>query len=292
MGRYQLENERIAIAVDSHGGEMKSLVKKETGTEYLWQADPQYWGRSAPVLFPFVGSVNGGSFRTKGVSYPMGQHGFARDMEFEMELQTEDEIWFVLRSDEETRAKYPYEFALKLGYRLCDGGSGVEVIWRVENPGEEELPFSIGGHPAFYCPIKEGIKQTDCWIKLDTDEKIVSTRISGGLASAEKDVYELQEGYLQVTDHLFDKDALIIEDQHIKKVELCDENRQPYLTVDMNAPLFGIWSPPGKNAPFICIEPWYGRCDPTGFDGELKAREWGNILASGAAWEARFTITV
>jgi galactose mutarotase-like enzyme len=220
----------------------------------------------------------------------MGQHGFARDTEFVCESQTENEIWFSLRANEETLSKYPYDFKLKLGYRIGEGK--VTVIWRVENPGAEELPFSIGGHPAFYCPVKDGIKQTDCFIKLDTDGEIVSTRLAGGLASDEQDVYELTDGYLKITEQLFDKDALVIEDQQIKEVSLCDENKNPYLTVNMSAPLFGIWSPPKKNAPFICIEPWYGRCDSAGFDGELKDRKWGNILAPGAAWEAEFTITV
>jgi galactose mutarotase-like enzyme len=290
MGRVQLENDRISIAVDSHGGELRSLVKKDTGTEYLWQADPKYWGRSAPVLFPFVGSVNGGEFRTKGCTYPMGQHGFARDMEFELEERTEDSLWFALRSDEKTLEKYPYAFVLKLGYRLLT--NGVQVLWQVENPGREELPFSIGGHPAFHCPIREGIKQTDCGLLFDVDGTLVSTRLQGGLASDEQDLYELQSGFLPVTEHLFDRDALIIEGQHVKKVSLCDENKNPYLTVEMDAPLFGIWSPTGKNAPFICIEPWYGRCDPVGFTGELRDRKWGNLLAPGEVWKAAFTVTV
>jgi galactose mutarotase-like enzyme len=290
MGRYELKNDKISIAVDAHGGEMRSLVRRDTGTEYLWQADPQYWGRSAPVLFPFVGSVNGGVFRTKGSSFPMGQHGFARDMEFALESQTQDEIWFALRSDERTLEKYPYAFVLKLGYRLLE--NGVKVLWQVENPGEEELPFSIGGHPAFCCPIKEGTKQTDCWISFDVDGTLVSTRLEGGLASDKKDRYELQNGYLPVTEHLFDRDALIIENQKVKKVALCDDRKEPYLTIDMEAPLFGIWSPPGKGAPFICIEPWYGRCDPAGYEGQLRDREWGNLLAPGEVWKAAFTITV
>jgi galactose mutarotase-like enzyme len=291
MGRYLLENDRIAIAVDSHGGELKSLIRKDTGVEYMWSADPQFWGRSAPVLFPFVGSVSNKEFRTKGQTYPMGQHGFARDMEFELESQSQDAVWFVLRSDGETLAKYPYAFVLKLGYRLLE--NGVEVLWQVENPsGEEALPFSIGGHPAFNCPIREGVKQTDCWIKLDIDGAITSTRLDGGLASEERDVYALQDGYLPVTEHLFDKDALIIERQKVKKVSLCDEHRTPYLTVEMDAPLFGIWSPTGRHAPFICIEPWYGRCDPVGYDGELCDREWGNLLAPGETWNRGYKIFV
>ncbi|MGN0414677.1 MAG: aldose 1-epimerase family protein [Agathobacter sp.] len=290
MGRYTLENDQIAIAVDSHGAELKSLVRKDTQTEYMWKADPGFWGRTAPVLFPFVGAVNNKEFRTKGQTFTMGQHGFARDMEFELESKTEDALWFVLNSSEETLAKYPYAFVLKIGYRLCD--SSAEVIWQVENPSDEELPFSIGGHPAFNCPIEPGKKQTDYQISFDVKGPITSTRLEDGLASAETDVYELKDGFLPVTEHLFDKDALIIEGQGVKKVALCDAQGKAYLTVSMDAPLFGIWSPTGKNAPFICIEPWYGRCDDAGYTGELKDRKWGNLLAPGQTWKESFTISV
>lgn len=290
MGRYTLENDQIAIAVDSHGAELKSLVRKDTQTEYMWKADPEFWGRTAPVLFPFVGAVNNKEFRTKGQTFTMGQHGFARDMEFELESKTEDALWFVLNSSEETLAKYPYAFVLKIGYRLC--GSTAEVIWQVENPSDEGLPFSIGGHPAFNCPIEPGKKQTDYQISFDVKGPITSTRLEDGLASAETDVYELKDGFLPVTEHLFDKDALIIEGQGVKKVALCDAQGKAYLTVSMDAPLFGIWSPTGKNAPFICIEPWYGRCDDAGYTGELKDRKWGNLLAPGQTWKESFTISV
>ena len=140
MARYGLENDKIRIEIDSHGAELKSLVKKETGTEYMQCADPKYWGRTSPVLFPFVGNVSGKQYRTKGKTYDMGQHGFARDMEFVLDTQSGNEIWFVLRSNEETLAKYSYEFVLKLGYRLID--TKVEVLWHVENPSQEELPFA------------------------------------------------------------------------------------------------------------------------------------------------------
>lgn len=290
MGRYVLENDAIAIAVDSNGAELKSLVCKATGVEYIWKGDSQFWGRSAPVLFPFVGAVNHQEFRTKGRTFPMGQHGFARDMEFDLENRTVEEIWFVLHSDENTFAKYPYVFTLKIGYRIS--GSSVEVLWQVDNPGKEDLPFSIGGHPAFNCPIEERKSQTDYKIKFDVQGPIVSTRLTEGLASMETDCYELQGGYLPVTEHLFDKDALIIEGQGVKKVSLCDESGEAYLTVSMDAPLFGIWSPAGKKAPFICIEPWYGRCDAVGFTGELCERKWGNLLAPGQVWKAGFTVSV
>ena len=291
MARYELKNDVISIEIDSHGAELKSLKKLESDTEYMWCADAKYWGRTSPVLFPFVGSLKDKQFRTKGKIYPMSQHGFARDMEFELLSQTEDEIWFVLASNEETMEKYPYAFTLKLGYRIEH--SRVEVIWQVENPGEEMLPFSIGGHPAFNCPIEEGTKQTDYILDFGDVDEIVSTRIGeGGLVSGCMDVYGLNDGKLAITENLFDHDALIIEDNQTDRVALCRKDGSPYLTVTMEAPLFGVWSPPGKNAPFICLEPWYGRCDSEYFEETLEEREWGNSIEPGKVWKASYFIEV
>lgn len=290
MARYRLENDAIRIEIESHGAELKSLVKKETGTEYMWCADPEYWGRTSPVLFPFVGNVSGKQYRTKGKIYDMGQHGFARDMEFTLESQTDNEIWFVLRSNEETLAKYPYEFVLKLGYRL--DGAKVEVLWHVENPSEEELPFAIGGHPAFYCPVTSGVKQSDCYIQFDVAGPLKCSTIDGYLVGDRVDTYELEDGMLRIDEHLFDNDALIIEKQNIKKVSLCDPKKQVFLTIELDAPLFGIWRPADPGAPFVCIEPWYGRSDRIGYAGELRDREYENVLAAGENWDAGYTILV
>ena len=290
MARFSLENDKIRIEIDSHGAELKSLVKKETGAEYMWCADPEYWGRTSPVLFPFVGNVSGKQYRTKGKIYDMGQHGFARDMEFTLESQTDNEIWFVLRSNEETLAKYPYEFVLKLGYRL--DGAKVEVLWHVENPSEEELPFAIGGHPAFYCPVTSGVKQSDCYIQFDVAGPLKCSTIDGYLVGDRVDTYELGDGMLRIDEHLFDNDALIIEKQNIKKVSLCDPKKQVFLTIELDAPLFGIWRPADPGAPFVCIEPWYGRSDRIGYAGELRDREYENVLAAGENWDVGYTILV
>lgn len=291
MSVYELTNETVSVQINSHGAELKSLKKLSTGQEYMWKADPAFWGRTSPVLFPFVGGVNNKEYHAKGKTYSMCQHGFARDMEFELLSQSKDEIWFVLNSNEETLEKYPYAFTLKLGYRLLP--NGVEVCWQVENPGEEILPFSIGGHPAFNCPIEEGKKQTDYVIGLDTDERVISTRIGNtGLATEMQDIYGLENGMLSITENLFDNDALVIEHNQAKEVSLCDKEGSAYLTLKMEAPLFGVWSPPKKNAPFICIEPWYGRCDREGFAGDISEREWGNEIAPGKVWKAAYQIIV
>ena len=291
MAVYECKNELISITVDSHGAELKSLKRADSGTEYMWCADGTYWGRTSPVLFPFVGGLKDKAYRTKGKTYPMCQHGFARDMEFDLLSQKEDEIWFQLTSDEQTLEKFPYDFILKLGYRLQ--ANKVQVLWVVENPGKEDLYFSIGGHPAFNCPIEEGKKQTDYQLDFGDADEVVSTRIGEkGLVNGFMDVYELTDGKLTITENLFDHDALIIENNQTNKVALCKKDGTPYLTVTMEAPLFGVWSPPGKQAPFICIEPWYGRCDHEEFDGMLEEREWGNRISPSEKWEASYTIEV
>lgn len=291
MAVYELKNDVIAILIDSHGGELKSLKKSDTGTEYMWCGDAKYWGRTSPVLFPFVGGLKNKEYKVKGKTYSMTQHGFARDMEFTLFSRTEDEIWFELNSNEDTLEKYPYEFTLKSGYRIL--GNQTEVLWQVENPGKEALPFSIGGHPAFNCPIEEGTKQSEYFVDFGDVDEVVSSRIGGnGLVTGCMDVYGLTDGKLALMENLFDHDALVIENNQTKTAALCKKDGTPYLKVIMEAPLFGVWSPPGKNAPFVCIEPWYGRCDSEYFDGTLEEREWGNVIAPGEIWKASYVIEV
>ena len=289
-----LENEVLKVTVNSFGAEIASIRGKKTDTEYLWNADAKFWKRSAPVLFPFVGSVKNKEYRYEGKTYSMGQHGFARDMEFDVDVQTATEAWFSLKSDEETKAKYPFTFILKIGYQL--EGKELKVIWQVENPDTKQLYFSIGGHPAFMCPIDEKGKQSEYYFKFDTDRDLRYGLIANdgqGLLGDEEGVLPVtQDGYAQITEHTFDRDALIVENRQASAVSLCTPDKKPYLTVSFDAPLFGLWSPTGKGAPFICIEPWYGRCDRTTFDGSLEQREYGNTLQAGEVFRKEYTITV
>lgn len=271
------------------GAELKSLKRVADAREYLWQGDPAYWSRTSPVLFPIVGALKNGRYRINEKEYPMGQHGFARDMEFQLKSQVASEIWFSLRSDEKTLAVYPYPFLLEIGYELV--GSAVIVKWRVSNPEEEPIWFSIGGHPGFLCPIDPGTDQTQYRLSFDTKEQIVSSCIEDGLLGKDKKTYRLRDGVLPITAELFDGDALVVENDQAHRVALVKPDGTAYLTVDFDAPLFGVWSPPKKKAPFICIEPWYGRCDSVDFAGEFQDREWGQSLSRGS-FEAQYKITI
>lgn len=297
MADVVLKNEKVEIGVNLHGAELKSLRRIDTDTEYLWCGDPAYWNRTSPVLFPFVGGVKNGVYRHEGTEYQMGQHGFARDRDFTLISQTEDTVWFGLGDDEESRRIYPFAFHLKIGYQLME--DGVKVMWRVENPSEKDtLYFAIGAHPAFNCPLKDGDKQTDYAVRLqDKDGRDLSCFVNtifgkGGTVTRAREAVKLQGGILPITETLFDYDAKVIEDDQAQRVSLLNGDGEEYLAVEFAAPLVGIWSPPKKKAPFVCIEPWYGRCDSDVFEGELKDREWEQMLEPGEVFQAEYKIVV
>ena len=217
-------------------------------------------------------------------------------MEFSLVSQSADEVWFALEDTEETYKVYPFHFHLEIGYRLED--ASVSVMWKVKNINDKEMHFAIGAHPAFFCPLHEGEKQSEYCLGFrngqgKVPEALVNTVFGeGGVVTTQKKEYKLTDGCLPMDEHLFDGDALVIEDHQIRKVVLMDPQKKEYLAVEFDAPLVGIWSPPKKQAPFVCIEPWYGRCDSEIFEGELKDRDWENTLAAGEEFEASYRIVV
>lgn len=286
--RYHLENEAVAVEIDSFGAELKSVKRKADGREYLWYADPAYWGRTSPVLFPFVGSVKNKEYRHEGKTYAMGQHGFARDMEFTCESEEKERIWFVLSSTEETYAKYPFAFRLHIGYELSE--NEVKVLWKVENTDTKMMYFSIGAHPAFLCPIHGEEDKTGYGLKFGglSTELHHHGNTPDGMAVMEDEVLPLVDGAVRFTPGFFDKCTYMVEGEQTKEVSLLDREGAAYVTVEFDAPLFAVWSPEGKNAPFVCIEPWYGRCDAQDFAGSLKERAYGNELPAGECFAAEY----
>lgn len=291
MARYRLENDLLQLLVDTRGAEMKSLKNKHTGQEYLWSGDAAYWGRTAPVLFPLVGNYRDKTSLYGGKTYRMGQHGFARDLEFSLLSQSERELWFALEENKTTLLSYPFRFRLVLGYRLTE--RGVTAIWRVENTNEQPMYFSIGGHPAFNCPLLPGEDQTDCFLVFDTQKPLVSQILNArGEVSGREKVLETTDGRLRIPATLFDEDALILEGNQTRQIALAGKDGQVYLTVSFDAPLVGIWSPAKKGAPFVCIEPWYGRSDRADFSQKLEEREYSNRLEAGGEFEKSYHIAI
>lgn len=291
MQKIKLENRKLTITINDFGAELSSILNNRTKIEYVWNGDERFWKRNAPVLFPVVGSLKNKEYLYGGKSYPMGQHGFARDMEFEVVKAIETEAWFRLRYNEETLEKYPFKFCLEIGYVLSD--NVIKVIWRVINEDDKEMYFSIGGHPAFMCPLAGEGKQSDYSLAFDTNQDLIYSLLStNGLVEQENLVLKNTNGVCQITDNMFDRDALIIEGNQAHKVSLVNPDGKNYLTVEFDAPLFGLWSPAKKDAPFVCIEPWYGRCDKESFSGTLEDREYGNRLMPNEIFEKSYLIRI
>lgn len=282
----KLTSKNMTAEINYHGAELKSLIKD--GKEYMWQADSKFWSRTSPVLFPVVGQVSGGTYKYNGVEYKMSQHGFARDMDFELVESTDSSCTFLLKSNEETKEKYPFDFELRLGYELTD--KGIEVIWDVKNTDEKSLEFSIGAHPGFNCVInKSALRISKAGKPLDSFKR---SMFVDGLVTDEITNVALTEGVLKLDDHSFDNGVYILENAQSDRVELLDENGDTVVDVTYDAPLVGIWAPAGEGVPFLCIEPWYGRADKRGYDGELKDREWNNTIKAGDSFKVSYFIAV
>lgn len=294
MALYRMNNSQLGVCVDSLGAELRSLRKLSSDTEYMWEGNPEYWEGTSPVLFPFVGSLKHGSYRYEGREYPMSKHGFAKDMEFEVLQQEENELKFLLRADEKTKVNYPFDFELEIDYRLDkENENKLTVSWKVRNRGSREMYFSIGGHPAFRCPPDRKGVLTDCGLLFDTKDKIISSVVgAGSLLSENTREYALRDGMMEIAEGLFDEDALVVEQHQAHRVSICDGSGEPFVTVGFDAPLFALWAPAKKNVPFICVEPWHGRCDREIFTGDLSQREYGNKLAPSEEFDAGYTIEV
>ena len=336
-----LNNTALTLNISLHGAELTS-IRDSFGREFLWQADPAFWKRHSPVLFPIVGSLWDKHFRVNGREYEMGQHGFARDMDFRLVSEREDEMWFELKSSPETLAKYPYKFTLRIGYRL--EANKIHVMWEVSGDDSQTMWFQIGAHPAFYLPrfvyggsaacASDSSRHSDpesgapnlaassasgsgaAGSGADSDsgrtgrgcfrlygrgaEGVVPLESFRYIKVSEKqctDISDVQElntpgGVMPLDDHTFDIGAYIIGDSQVCRVDLVSTTGLRCVSLEFDTPLVGLWAPSAKDVPFVCIEPWYGRCDRVGFTGEFSERDCVNSLSPGQVFRASYTITV
>ncbi len=290
-----LSNGTLSVEVSGHGAELCSIRKN--GIEYLWQADPEYWKRHSPVLFPIVGSLWNGVYRYGGEEYAMSQHGFARDMDFSLTGKSANDVWYRLEADEATLKKFPFRFVLEIGYRLED--NKIHVLWRVHNADSKTMYYQIGAHPAFYYPdfspsaeLKGYFSFGKAGASVCNDLEYILIKEKGCADPAAVYRRRLEEGKLPIDTHIFDKDALILENGTVNRVTLHAPSGKPWLSLAFDAPEVGLWSPPFRNAPFVCIEPWYGRCDRADFTGEISERDWIQSLEAGETSEKSYTIEI
>lgn len=261
METFVLENSQLKVSIKSQGAELTSIYDKRDKTEHLWQADPNVWGRHAPVLFPIVGQVQDGQYIAQGNSYELSQHGFARDFDYECISQSESHVSLGIASNEETLLKYPFRFELRISYVLEK--STVTTRYEVINSDDKKIYFSIGGHPGYSLPFVEGEKFEDYYLSFNKKESAQRLLLDGGLLSGKAVPFEFENGTDIGLNHgVFDDDAIIFENLESNKVAVKSRKSTKYVEFDFSGfPLLAFWTKPGGNAPYLCIEPWYGVAD-------------------------------
>lgn len=287
-----LENDFLKVTIDDHGAELVSIYDKEKDREVIWQGDPRFWGRHAPVLFPNVGKHYGNHYRIGDKEYASKQHGFARDTDFTCIDSTLDSVTHQIRSTEETKEVYPFDFVLRIRHILK--GRTLTVSWKVANNSDTDMYFAIGGHPAFRVPVLPDTRRSDYRLTFDGQESLTYLLLdpeSGTAKAEEKATLKLENGTCQIEDHMFDHDALVFDNQ-ITRAGIQLPDGTPYLELRcVGFPNFGIWSA-SQDAPFVCLETWMGRCDDCGFTGDLSEKPFINHLKMDEMFETAYTIEI
>jgi len=276
-----LENDYIKVSLAAKGAELQGLFSKETKLEYLWNANPKYWAKHSPVLFPIVGSLKNNSFIYQGKHYELPRHGFARDNVFNFEKISGSEGIFTLTQNADTLKTYPFYFELKLKYQLID--RKLKLTYEVKNTGTSELLFSIGAHPAFAVPNTPDTVYEDYYLSFNADEQLTYWKLEDGLVTNETKNIALNAHKLKLTHELFYNDALVFKNLQSNSISLLNTKNDNGLHFNFEEfPFFGIWAAP--DAPFVCLEPWCGVADGVNHNQELSGKEGIIKLGAGKTW--------
>lgn len=277
---FTIESESLTVQINSTGMELHSIRSKYSDQEYLWQGDPNYWTGQAPILFPIIGALKDGQTQFQGTAYSLPKHGFIRNSDLGKLVQQEkDKLVFQVTSSPETRSVYPFDFVLEITFQL--NGNCLEVMHRIQNTGSQDMYYSLGGHPAFACPIHEGENYHEYAIEFPEVENDHTWLIlPNGLIGGEGELILDQTDSIPLHEHIFDGDALIFKHLKSRKASLSHQERGPIVEVEFtDFDYLGIWAKPG--APFVCIEPWLGIADSANATGKLEDKEGIRRLSSG-----------
>ena len=288
---YTIRNQEMTVVVKSLGAELQSIRGKD-GPEYLWQGDPAFWGDRAPNIFPYVARLTEGTYTLSGQEYAMRIHGFVKYMELEAKEQREDAVTFELRSCEDTRKQYPFDFAYRITYRLR--GKTLAVEHQVENLGSGRMYFGIGGHPGFQVPLEKGLSFEN--YQLSFTEACRPYRVGfteDCFLNGQDEEYPLKEGRILPLEHsLFDQDAVVLK-HACREVTLSSDKGSRGLTVTYpDFPYIGFWHKPNSQAPYVCVEPWSSLPSRKGIRENLSQQSDLIALEGGKCWETVWEIRI
>lgn len=288
----KIESPLFEVEVNKIGAELSSIKSKRTGLEYIWEANPDVWGSSAPVLFPIIGMLKGGKYIHENTWYELPKHGFIRNNEnLVVEEQQNNLVRFVLVSDELTKQRYPFDFQFRIQFSIQ--GSILTVSHQIKNAGDKPMYFSLGGHPAFRCPLSKDETYDDYELKFDKNETAhtLCVDLKNGLINNKTISMLDNSDKIKLTSHIFDNDALIFKDLNSKSISLNHKTRGKVLSVDFSEFTYlGIWAKPKAN--FVCIEPWIGIADNIHHNQQLKDKDGIIKLSAQQVFEASYSIEV
>ncbi len=279
---FEIKNEFLVATFNTFGSELISLKSDEK--EYIWEGNPEFWGKHSPILFPIIGSLKNDTYYFSGKEYHLPRHGFAREKEFQVVERTESSIVFSLKNDVETLKIYPFQFELQIAYQLID--KKLEVHYKVQNNSEDKMYFSIGGHPAFQ--LSEDFEAYS--LIFEASNELQFSLLENNLLSDKTELLRIKNNFLPLNYKLFEKDALVFKNQNIKSITI-QKNAIDFLKVHLEEFTdLGIWTK--INAPFICIEPWFGHADEVKTNQNFVEKAGIQRLNQSEIFQSKFSIEI
>ncbi|MBS1782038.1 MAG: aldose 1-epimerase family protein [Bacteroidetes bacterium] len=283
----QLETQDLLVKIAHHGAELSQLYDKRTGIDFLWDADPKYWAKHAPVLFPIVGTLKNNQFIFKDKHYFLLRHGFARDHAFELIYYQENEAIFECCATPKTLLSFPFLFRFYIHYTLKQ--NELLVRYEVKNEGDEMLYFSVGGHPAFKIPFIQNTSYEDYYLEFDLPETAPRWTLEDNLISIKPTPFLVNQRTIPLSHTLFTKDAIVLKNLKSSSVSLKSTASIHGLKMQIDQfPFLGIWA--ANNAPFLCIEPWHGIADSVNHNQKLIDKEGIVPLKPHADWYKQWSV--
>ena len=290
MAVYSIENEILKVSTLDKGAELQNIFNKQTSLEYIWDANPAFWPKSSPVLFPIVGGLKDNTYFYDDNPYKLTRHGFGRDHVYEISHQDKTSITFLLKANDEIRKNYPFEFEFKVQYELKD--NRLKITFLVKNTDDKEMYFSVGAHPAFKVPLTADTNYNNWYLQFsDKETEGIWPVTKDGLMEAFSVPFFNNTDKVSLTKELFHKDALVFKNLKSNSISILSDKTKHGVTVAYDHfPFMGIWS--AKDADFVCIEPWCGISDSTNTLQQLNEKEGIHALQPNNNFERSYSITV
>lgn len=285
MANITIKNGELTVEISTLGAELQSVKCEDK--EYLWHGDPAVWSGRAPVLFPICGGIKDDKYTLNGNEYTLPKHGFGRKSEFTIENQEDDKVVFLLTATEETKKGFPFDFELRISYALI--GKSIKVSYDVLNKSQEDMYFSIGAHEAYAIP--EGVEEY--YLKFEKKERLTHNVLKGVLLTEECVVLGENTDVLPLKSEYFDIDAITMLNLKSRKVSLCKKDESKKITVEFDGfDYMFVWTKPGKNPGYICIEPWCGIPDLEGSSYDITEKRGINKIEPSGTFNRVHTITI